>query len=513
MQTKPTASTILLIISMLFMACSKATAGDEVWRVDTAEEWQQAIVPNQDINLQDGSVSAVGKSAIVRSNTRSFKKKRSASALVITQSPVWQNWTAVGRVSPSNLRDAPVYLTLGPGNYWIFGRYGKSKKRNFQAEEATLEGFEVPLKTTPFPNQYDAPGGLKPSLGGYHAWQSRDMVNWVHHGPVSDERARWVTTAEHIDGKTYIYYDFPNDQDPHLLIDQDLTDGVPGEDMGMAFKDPSDGSDCAVIRDRAGRFHLIYEDWSPINAGKHSWDSPLAGHAVSKDGKGGFEIQDPAVDERTSPTGVFKEFAHPHWYRDDPDNYVGKPDEKGSMRAFSRYEVHEPEQDAYGDWASISVGGQYYLFADFHPAGTTKSNEMQIAWFTSPKLGTPFEFCDSIGSGHPDPDIGFAEGQFYLFNQTRNDYISPGPWVESVELRVGVDTSGDGQIDTWSDWKEVRESYDYVPGFSKQVSTQPASMDLSQLPEGYGFSFELRIEDSTENASTPIIDSVTMQFE
>ena len=59
-----------------------------------------------------------------------------------------------------------------------------------------------------------------------------------------------MTSAEFADGKTYIYHDFPNDQDPHLVIDSDLTDGKPGKDMGMAFKDPTDGSDCAISRFR-----------------------------------------------------------------------------------------------------------------------------------------------------------------------------------------------------------------------------------------------------------------------
>ena len=64
--------------------------------------------------------------------------------------------------------------------------------------------------------------------------------------------AKWTTTAEQVGGKTYIYYDFPNDQDPHLIIDEDLTDGKPGKNMGMALNDPSHGSDCAVIRDLEG---------------------------------------------------------------------------------------------------------------------------------------------------------------------------------------------------------------------------------------------------------------------
>ena len=96
--------------------------------------------------------------------------------------------------------------------------------------------------------------GSKRAWEGYHAWQSRDMVNWVHHGPVTPGFARWTTTAEQVGGKTYIYYDFPNDQDPHLFIDDDLTDGKPGKNMGLAFADPSHGSDCAVIRDLDGKF-------------------------------------------------------------------------------------------------------------------------------------------------------------------------------------------------------------------------------------------------------------------
>jgi hypothetical protein len=48
-----------------------------------------------------------------------------------------------------------------------------------------------------------------------------------------------MTTAEFVDGKAYLYYDFPNDADPHLYIDEDLTDGKPGKDMGLVFKDPS----------------------------------------------------------------------------------------------------------------------------------------------------------------------------------------------------------------------------------------------------------------------------------
>ena len=340
---------------------------------------------------------------------------------------------------------------------------------------------------------------LQPRLGGYHAWQSRDMENWVHHGSVTPGFARWTTTAEQVGGATYIYYDFPNDQDPHLFIDDDLTDGKPGKNMGLAFADPSDGSDCAVIRDLDGKFHIIYEDWSPINAGQHSWDSPLAGHSVSPNGLHPFKIKKPAVDHRTKPTGKMAKYNHPHWAKEDPKRFPTND---------VTYEIHEPEQDAYGDWAAISIGGQYYLFCDFHPA----HESIRTAWFTSSAIDKPFEFCGEIGQGHPDPDVGFAEGQFYLITQTANDYVSPGPWVEKVEARVGVDSTNNGEVDQWTSWEELKESYGYISGFSKQIKKTPAQLDLAGLPAGFGFQVELKITDETENQSKPLIESLELSF-
>lgn len=177
--------------------------------------------------------------------------------------------------------------------------------------------------------------------------------------------------------------------------------------------------------------------------------------------------------------------------------------------AFATYEIHEPEQEAYGDWAVISIGGQYYLFGDFdaHEGGT-----MSTCWFTSDDINKPFSWCGNIGSGHPDPEILFAEGQFYLLTQTKMDFVSSGPWVESVEVRVGVDTTNDGAIDQWSEWQNVSEKYDYIEGFSKQIAKTAASMDLSDLPEGYGFQFEVKMTDTTENKSKPILDKIVLSF-
>lgn len=469
------------------------------WTIQTTDEWMEAMETSEGLSFSNGYAAPTNSVASYISRIHTFTNSHAAKSITVAQSPVWDNWKPISNLGPVNLLDAPVLLTMGPDNYWLFGRYGTNGlDSSFVAEEARHEGFDVPLKTTPFPNQFDAPGGLRPGLGGYHAWQSRDMKNWVHHGPVTEEVSRWVTTAEYIDGKTYIYYDYPNDQDPHLFIDEDLTDGLLGTNIGRVFKDPSNGSDCTFIRDLAGNFHVIYEDWSPINAKTHSWDSPLAGHAVSPDGIHDFSILPPAIDHRTIPTGKTATHLHPHWMQ-HPEWTTN----------IATYQVHEPEQNAYGDWAAICIGTQYYLFCDYHPA----HKKIRLGRFTSSSLDEPFTFCGELGMGHPDPDIAFAEGRFYLITQMDTDYISSGPWVDHVEIRVGVDTNQDQQLDTWSDWQPVREQYDYMEGFSKQIQRIPASLDLSSLPAGYAFGFEVKTSTDSDAAVMPILDSITLTFE
>lgn len=493
----------------------------QVWTIDNAEDWTNNIQSSTGATIENGSVSPTDKQASLVTKIYKSEKKRAAKSLVLNQSTLWQNWNPIENLGPANLADAPVLLTVGPDNYWIFGRYGSSKKPSqkrkketqkqqpqtktdsapsFEPQAATLAGFDIPLTTTPFANQYDAPGGKMPRKGGYHAWQSRDMKNWVHHGSVTETFSKWVTSAEHVDGKTFIYYDFPNDQDPHVYVDEDLFDGKPGKNMGMAVNDPSHGSDAGFIRDLDGNMHVILEDWSPICAKKRSWDSPLAAHAVSPNGLDGFIFKKPAVDNRTKDTGRIGTYKHPHWAKEDPKRFPSNVGE---------YNIHEPEQEAYGDWAAICVGGQYYLFGDYDPVG---GHAMAVGWFTSSSIDEPFTWCDQIGNGHPDPDVAFAEGQFYLATQQKTDYVSPGPWVETVEARAGVDTDNDGQIDQWTDWTQLKESYDYIPGFSKQIAKTPAELDLTNLPAGFGFQVELKLTDATPNKSKPIIERMTVSF-
>ena len=530
-------SLTLSIVAVAILNCFAASelSGQEQaasWTVNSQQQWEAEIASKEGVEIKDGELSPTAKSATFQSVLKRFDAQRSASEIVVSQSPQWLNWEPTGNLGPINLGDAPVMLSLGPGNYWMFGRYSNGPSRRmkdknkdkqkkgakqkspaervaFTAKPATLEGFDIPLTTTRFANQFDAAGAAKPKLGGYHAWQSKDMVNWVHHGAITKQKARWMTTAEFFDGKAYFYYDYPNDQDPHVYIDDNLFDGVPGVDKGMAYEDPSHGSDCAIIRDLDGKFHLILEDWSPINAKTHAWDSPLAAHAVSSNGVDDFRAVAPPIDERTKPTGKIATYKHPHWAKENPERYKTN---------VAEYEVHQPEQNAYGDWAAISIGGQYYLFCDFDPVHgkdgkpAKGQSNMSVGWFTSDSIDKQFKWCGNIGKGHPDPDVMFAEGKFYLATQQKEDFVSPGPWVEDVEVRVGVDTDNDAKIDQWTDWTKVSESYDYIEGFSKQVAKTPAKLDLSGLPAGFGFQYEVKLTDSTKNESKPVIDSIELKF-
>lgn len=274
------------LVLLVCIACIPKSGGDDdsIWKIKSQEEMVENIVSSEGIEIHDGLLFPENKSGKITTKIKRFTEKRSAKKLKIAQSPIWENWIETPELGTPNMSNAPIFLRKSIGDYWIFSRNNSKPNTTFVAKDTTLNGFSVPLKTTSILNQFNAPGGLEEGLGGYHAWQSHDMVNWVHHGPVSDTEGKWMTTAEQVGDKTYLYYDFPNDQDPHLIIDEDLTDGKIGKKMGIAFKDPSDGSDAAIIRDLEGDFHLILENWSPLNASKRAWDSPLASHAISKDG-------------------------------------------------------------------------------------------------------------------------------------------------------------------------------------------------------------------------------------
>ena len=235
------------------------------------EEWNTGKFSSENIEIKDGALSPTKKKASFQSTIKRVTKKRELSTLTVKQSNLWQNWNPRPNIGPK-LGDSPVFVSVGPQNYWMMGRCHVRPKKGTEA--VSLPGYDEPLLPTSKPNEFIAPGGLEPHAGGYQAWHSRDMQTWIYYGSVTEKFSAWVTTAEYVDGKFYIYYDFPNDQDPHVYVDANLKDGKPGKNMGMAFKDPSHGSDCVFIRDKEGNFHVIYEDWSPVHANRRAFDSP-----------------------------------------------------------------------------------------------------------------------------------------------------------------------------------------------------------------------------------------------
>lgn len=447
---------------MLTGGCSSES---ELWKIETQEEWQAVSAKSSNLDIIAGELHPRSDSAYFSTTVKKFKNKRKLQSITLKQTPQWDNWQNIPKVTPNMATDAPVFVPVSPGNYWFLARY-KGDQTN-----------------------------------GYHSWHSKDMKIWKHYGPISSWTNRWVTSAEYLNGKFYIYFDKPNDEDPHLIIDDDLTDGKHGKEIGMVFDDPSHGSDMAIFRDEDGTFHLIYEDWSPLNPRNNSWDSPLAGHADSPDGINGFKPHEfpKPIDKRTKPTGKIE-----HYKPSLTQLMPGK-----DLSPYT-YEVHEGPQDSFGDYTMIKVGQQYYIFCDYdsHEEGKL----MRVARWRSNDIKKQFTWDGEIGEGfHPDPTIGFAEGKFYLIVQrNQNDFISNGPWVDGVEVRVGVDTDNDESIDVWTKFKKVTETYSQKPGFVRVIETKPATLDLSQLDAGYAFKIEFNIHRI--NGVPPIINILQANF-
>ena len=462
-------------IFLLILCCFNLTYSQTLWEVNSQEEWKKTAKNLDKIEIKEGFANSTDTSSKFTSIIHKYKKKKKAKSIIFKQTTAWDNWKEIPNVGSKEMQDAQVFIPVKENDYWLLARYMPDSITKYKNEN---KGKKIKDRR---PNKEK----------GYHAWHSTDMINWKRYGPVSNQASRWVTTAEYVDGKFYIYYDNPNDQDPHLIIDDNLYDGKIGNNIGLVFADPTHGSDCAILRDEDESFHLIYENWDHINAKKHSWDSPVGGHAVSKDGITNFKILDPLIDDRTTPTGTFGEYRH------------------SSRKVPLKYEIHSPEQNAYGDWTAIKIGGQYYLFCDYDAVG----EKIKVGKWTGSNLTSQFSFCGSFGDGHPDPTIGFAEGQFYLMQQRGDvDFISPGPWVEGVEARLGVDTDGNGVVNEWTKWQVIKEFYTQKKGFLRIVETKPATLDVSKLPKGYGFCFEYKTNSVKSQSVKVKMDQVIMKF-
>jgi len=472
------------LIALGISVAGGAAAAPESWTIESRFDWIESCAAVGDVLIVDDQARSQEAQSRFTSTVKSFAEKRAVSSITFKQTTAWDNWREVPNVGTKEMSNALVFLPVKDGEYYMLGRHSEYQRKR----QRNPDGSRGPVVNSAYSAE-----DLE-ALGGYHAWHSTDMKTWTHGGPVSTfQDGAWMTTAEYADGKFYLYYDRPNDQDPHLWVDDDLTDGKLGTCYGRVLDDPTEGSDAAVFRDEDGGFNIIFENWDYNNAQTHAWDAPVAGLAKSPDGIQPFVIQDHfVVDERTTPTGQVGTYDHPNI--DGPVEYA----------------IHTPEQNAYGDWTAIKVGGQYYLFCDYDPVG----GHIKVGRFTSGSLDDRFEFVGEFGDGHPDPSVGFAEGQFYLIQQRGDiDFVSPGPWVGGVQARVGVDTVGNGEIDQWTEWRDVKESYTKKPGFARIADTAPARLDVSSLPAGHGFAFEYRTHEVVDQAVNVVMESVELVFE
>ena len=105
-----TTSLTTLLLAPSLLAADPLTIASEA-------DWKKAISASEGIVIRSGVAEPTGKTGSLRTRIHKFDQKRSASSLVIRQSTIWQNWNPIENLGPANLRDAPVLLTVGPGNY------------------------------------------------------------------------------------------------------------------------------------------------------------------------------------------------------------------------------------------------------------------------------------------------------------------------------------------------------------------------------------------------------------
>jgi hypothetical protein len=150
------------------------------WTIDSQQDWVAAALNSAEFEVVNGTAIPTNHNAIFTSRIQRFTEKQHFTKVTFKQTPHWgaRKWSDAGNLAPIPDGDAAVFLSPAAGDYWYFNA----------------------LK-----------GG-----GTYHAWHSTDMKEWRPYGNVIGKD--WVTSAEYADGKFFIYYDEPNDEDPHLIV-------------------------------------------------------------------------------------------------------------------------------------------------------------------------------------------------------------------------------------------------------------------------------------------------------
>ena len=80
-----------------------ASEGDKNWRIDTAEEWNEAARQIDGLAVNDDLLVTAKKQGIYRSELQRFESKRSAQTLTLTASAQWENWQPTkSKVTPAD---------------------------------------------------------------------------------------------------------------------------------------------------------------------------------------------------------------------------------------------------------------------------------------------------------------------------------------------------------------------------------------------------------------------------
>ena len=149
---------------------------------------------------------------------------------------------------------------------------------------------------------------------------------------------------------------------------------------------------------------------------------------------------------------------------------------------------------------------------------STETKDFNLTWtinddtitFTSTATGFAIDDDNDLGSG-PMLFVRRSDGNLGVGTATPVGTLSLSDQNPNIRFD-DEDTSNNGEIDQWTKWSEMKESYEYIDGFSKQIKKIPAKINLTGLPEANGFQVEVKLSDITSNSSKPLIESMDLSF-
>ena len=83
-------------------AAPKPPTGKD-WVIESQSDWEANAESQSGFEFKDGMAVPSAPSATFVSKIKVFDQKLSPRSLVVSQSPVWDNWTAVPKIDPASL--------------------------------------------------------------------------------------------------------------------------------------------------------------------------------------------------------------------------------------------------------------------------------------------------------------------------------------------------------------------------------------------------------------------------